>query len=167
MVAVDDAEAGTAGAAAPTPADARGVAGTYEPARDSFLSFVSFKSGNRLFVGASADGSLRFTGAENAMLSPRPGGFWGGADGNLNAVARDGRLILSTGAYRALALYKRPLLYASLALLFALGVPGAMYFERRVPSACPFPRALVLGLTSASVLLVAASLLVWLFSPSA
>jgi CubicO group peptidase (beta-lactamase class C family) len=156
-------ETNTTPGPAPTPAETRAVAGTYEPARDPTLSFVSFKSGRRLFAGAGSDGSLLLTGAENASLSPRPGGYWGTTDGNLNAIARDGRLILSTGAYRPLALYKRPLVYASLALLLAIGVPGAFYYQRRRS----VPSALVLGMASASVLLVAVSILVWLFSPSA
>ena len=121
----------------------------------------------RLTVRAGNDGALILSGAENATLTPRPGGYWGVADGNLNAVSVDRRLLLSTGAYRPLSLYKRPELYAWLALLTALGAPAAFYYERRRNLAIIFPSDSVLAAASASIVLLLLSVFVWLFAPLA
>jgi hypothetical protein len=152
------AEAG----AAPTLAQAQRVAGTYEP-EPSRLSFL--KTAARLRVSARDDGSLVLSGADESVLMPRPGGYWSSDDGNQNAVADDGGLLLSTGAYRPLAFWKRPLMYALLALLGALSTAGAAIRQRR--SATAIPHDLVLwtgGLTTALLFL---SLLVWHLAPGA
>ena len=163
------AEAGSSNAtAAPAPDAARAVAGDYEPALGGVFSLAVLKRGDRrLSVRAGNDGALILSGAENAALTPRPGGYWGTADGNLNAVSVDGRLLLSTGAYRPLALYKRPELYAWLALVAALGAPGAFYYERRRKLASVFPSDTVLAAASASIVLLLLSVFVWLFAPMA
>ena len=160
-------ETTTGSTPAPTEGDARAVAGVYEPARDMAASLAGLKLGGRISVRAADDGALILSGVENARLSPRPGGYWGTADGNLNGVARDGRLLLSTGPYRPLALYKRPGLYAWLAMLAALASAGAIYYERRKHPGNIFPSDSVLGLASASAALVLASVLAWLFAPVA
>src|SRR5439155_23113713 len=104
---------------------------------------------------------------ENAALSPRPGGYWSTADGNLNAVPEGGVLLLSTGAYRPLPLYKRPEPYAWLALLAALAAPATYYYERRRKREGIFPSDAVLAAASAGVALLLLCVFVWLFSPAA
>jgi hypothetical protein len=85
----------------------------------------------------------------------------------LNAVSVDGRLLLSTGAYRPLALYKRAQVYAWLALLAAFGAPASFYYERRRHLVRVFPSDAVLAAASISVVLLFLSVLVWLFAPAA
>jgi len=76
-------------------------------------------------------------------------------------------LLLSTGAYGPLALYKRPELYAWLALLAALGAPASFYYERRRKLASVFPSDSVLAAASASIVLLLLSVFVWLLAPIA
>ena len=152
---------------APDSAAADAVAGDYEPARNGAFSLAVLKRGDRLSVRAGNEGTLILSGAENAALTPRPGGYWGTADGNLNAASVDGRLLLSTGAYRSLALYKRPGLYAWLALLAALGAPASFYYERRRKLGSVFPSDTVLAAASASIILLLLSVFVWLLAPLA
>jgi CubicO group peptidase (beta-lactamase class C family) len=153
---------------APDAAAAREVAGDYEPVRDEALSLAVLEQGDRrLTVRAGNDGALILTGAENATLTPRPGGYWGTANGNLNAVSTSGRLLLSTGAYRPLALYKRSELYVWLALLAALGAPASFFYERRRNLVNVFPSDAVVAAASASVVLLLLSVLLWLFAPTA
>ena len=150
-------------APAPTTDAARAVSGTYEPTHDLAL----LKTGERyLNVRAGSGGELILTGAENATLMPRAGGYWGNADGNLNAAARDGVLLLSTDVYRPLALYKRPLVYALLGLLLGLTAAGIGYCEKRRPARA-FPTNVVLSVASASVVFLLFSVLLWLFAPGA
>ncbi len=153
--------------AAPDAAAANAVAGDYEPARGDGFSLAVLKRGARLTVRANSDGALILSGAENATLAPRPGGYWGTADGNLNAVSANGGLLLSTGAYRPLALYKRPGLYAWLALFAALGAPASFYYESRRKLVRVFPSDSVLGAASVSIALLLLSVCVWLFAPMA
>lgn len=159
--------AGVPGAPAPTEADARRVAGRYEPIRNAAAGVAVLKLGRRLTASAGAGAALILTGAENATLAPRPGGYWGSADGNLNAVALNGELVLSTAGYGPLAFYKRPELYAWLGLLVALAAGGFLYYERRRTPQARFPSDPVLGLASASVVFLLLSAFVWLFAPGA
>ncbi len=152
---------------APSPEDALRVEGTYEPVRDAPASLAGLAMGDRLSVRANASGGLLLTGAERATLAPKPGGYWGSADGNLNAVARGGQLVLSTGAYGALALYKRPASYGWLALVAALASLGFVMYGRRLKPAAPLLTDSVLELAGAAVLLALVAAVVWLFSPSA
>ena len=153
---------------APDSGAAIALAGDYEPALGGVFSLAVLKRGDRrLTVRAGNDGALILSGAENATLASRPGGYWGTADGNLNAVSVDGRLLLSTGAYRPLALYKRPELYALLALLAALGAPASFYYERRRKLVRVFPSDSVLAAASASIVLLLLSVFVWLLAPMA
>lgn len=149
---------------APDSAAANAVAGDYEPALGGAFSLVVLKRGDRLGVRAD-NATLILSGAENATLTPRPGGYWGTADGNLNAVSAGGRLLLSTGAYEPLALYKRPELYAWLALLAAFGAPAAFYYEKRRKLVRTFPSDTVLATASASIILLLLSVFVWLLAP--
>ena len=154
--------------AAPDAAAALEVAGEYEPAQGEDFSLAVLEwGGRRLTVRAGNDGALILTGAENATLTPRSGGYWGTANGNLNAVSAGGRLLLSSGAYRPLALYKRSELYAWLALLAALGAPASFFYERRRNLVNVFPSDAVVAAASASVVLLLLSVLVWLFAPTA
>ncbi|HMI97679.1 MAG TPA: hypothetical protein VK479_14290, partial [Micropepsaceae bacterium] len=154
--------------AAPDLAAAHAVAGVYEPALGGAFSLAVLKRGDRrLTVRAASNGALILSGAENATLAPRPGGYWGAADGNLNAVSLDGRLLLTAGAYRPLVLYKRPQFYAWLALLAALGAPATFIYEKRRKLAAVFPSDSVLAVASASVVFLVLCILTWLLAPLA
>src|SRR5262249_19000679 len=86
--------------AAPSLEDARLVAGVYQPGSAASAKIASLKiAGQRLNVSAADDGSLVLSGAVNAVLAPKDGGYWSGERGALNAVFRDGRLALTTGIY--------------------------------------------------------------------
>jgi CubicO group peptidase (beta-lactamase class C family) len=108
---------------------ARSLTGTYEPDRDMrSLVFLKFPERD-LRIRAGSDGSLTLSGAENATLFPASAGDWSTRDGNLSATYRGGELFLSSGvAYRPVAFYKRPVLYALLALIVAVIMIGAMLF---------------------------------------
>lgn len=108
---------------------AQAIAGTYEPDRElRSLVFLKSQEGD-LRLRAGPGGSLVLAGAENITLLPRPGGGWTARDGSLSAGLRGDELFLSSGAaYRPVALYKRPVLYALLALAAALAVIGATLF---------------------------------------
>jgi CubicO group peptidase (beta-lactamase class C family) len=155
-------------AAAPDLAAARGVAGVYESALSGSFSLAVLKRGDRrLIAGAGSDGALILSGAENATLAPRPGGYWGTADGNLNAVPVGGRLLLTTGAYRPLALYKRPQTFAWLALLAALGAAAAFIYEKRRKLVRVFPSDSVLAVAATSIVFLLLCVLTWLLAPTA
>jgi CubicO group peptidase (beta-lactamase class C family) len=114
---------------APGESAVRSLAGTYEPDRDMrSLVFLKFPERD-LRVRAGSDGSLTLSGAENATLFPAPAGGWSIRNGNLSATYRGGELFLSSGvAYRPVAFYKRPVLYALLALIAAVIMIGVMLF---------------------------------------
>ena len=78
-----------------------------------------------------------------------------------------GNCELIIGAYERLALYKRPELYALLALLAALGAPASFFYERRRHLVRVFPSDAVLAAASASIVLLLLSVVVWLFAPTA
>ena len=150
---------------APDSAQAEAVAGLYEVSDEPLALAAPLKRGVRLDVRAADDGSLMLSGAENAVLKPTLGGYWAAEDGNLNAVATEGRLVLSNGLYRPLRWWKRPTLYASLALLSAVGATGAFMGERRGPQAAK-PLAKVVPLLASMVAaLLAIALFVWHLSP--
>jgi hypothetical protein len=151
---------------APAATQARALAGSYE-ASDGPLSAAAplMSAAERLVVRAGDDGSLRLSGSENAVLMPQPGGYWAAADGNLNAVASDSRLVLSRGIYRPLRWWKRPALYASLALLSAFGAAGAFVGKRRAQKTPKAPSTLVLALASAVAVFLVLTLFVWHLSP--
>lgn len=148
-------------AAAPGPAEAGRVAGFYEPARDSVGGVAPLKRAGMLRVRAMAEGTLVLTGDEDATLSPKPGGYWESADANIVAVARDGQLMLSTGAYGPLAIYKRSGFYALLALLAAIGTGVILWREQRGAA----PNSAVLGAAGVCIGFLLLSVFVWLFSP--
>jgi CubicO group peptidase (beta-lactamase class C family) len=114
---------------APSESAARSLTGTYEPDRDMrSLVFLKFPE-HDLRVRAGSDGSLILSGAENATLFPASAGDWSSRDGNLTATYRGDELFLSYGvAYRPVAFYKRPVLYALFALIAAIIMIGAMLF---------------------------------------
>jgi len=151
----------------PDAAQAGAVAGLYEASEEPLASAAPLKSlGRRLVVRTSDDGSLMLSGAENAVLSPRPGGYWAAESGNLNAVASDGRLILSTGLYRPLRWWKRPTSYAALALLSGVGVAGAFVGKRRAQRVAKPLARLVPAFLGAVAAFLAAALFVWHLSPA-
>ncbi|HXJ02820.1 MAG TPA: serine hydrolase domain-containing protein [Micropepsaceae bacterium] len=159
--------AASASGPAPTQTDAERVAGRYEFVRTPASDAASLKQGPRLNVRAGPGAELNLTGAETGTLAPRPGGYWASADGNVNAVALNGDLVLSTGRYGPLAFYKRPELYSFLALLAALAAGGFVAYERRRTPQARFPSDPVLGLASASIVFLLVSAFVWLFAPGA
>jgi hypothetical protein len=144
---------------APDPRQANALAGLYEASAEPLA--VAAPSAQFLAVRAGDDGSLHLSGAETAVLTPQPGGYWAAADGNLNAVASDGRLVLSTGLYSPLAWWKRPLSYAALTLLFAFGAAGVLIGERRKQS----PSMLAVALSCAVAVMLLATLFVWHITP--
>jgi hypothetical protein len=108
---------------------------------------------------------LHLSGSETAVLLPQPGGYWAADGGNLNAVADDGRLVLSTGLYRPLPWWKRPAPYAALTLVFAVGAAGAFVGERRKQNPTKAPSKLVAALAGAVAALLTATLFVWHLTP--
>jgi hypothetical protein len=150
----------------PDAAQARAVAGSYETSDEPLALAAPLKSARqRVAVRATDDGILHLSGGENAVLTPQPGGYWAAMGGNLNAVASDGRLVLSSGIYRPLRWWKRPALYASFALISAFGAAGTFASERRAKRASRARRGLVLGLTVAFGTFLAVALFVWHLSP--
>ena len=142
------------------------IAGTYEASDEPLSAGMALKfAAQRLVVRAAADGSLHLSGSENAVLKPQPGGYWAADGGNLNAVASDGRLVLSTGLYRPLAWWKRPLLYAMLTLIFAIGAVGAFVHERRSKGSGKPPSTLVTTLMGGAAALLFVTFFVWHLTP--
>jgi hypothetical protein len=150
----------------PGPAEANQAAGFYQPVRNLAGSVAPLKHGGRLRVRALSEGTLVLSGDEEATLAPRPGGYWESADRNVTAVQRDGNLMLSTGSYAPLSLYKRPEFYALLALLAAFATGGLIWREARIKSVKLYLSDPVLGAASTSIALVLLSVFVWLFSPA-
>jgi hypothetical protein len=159
------AQAASGAAPPPEPAEANHVAGFYQPLRDVAGSVAPLKLGGVLRVRALSEGSLALTGDEDATLAPKPGGYWESGDRSIVAVARDGQLMLSTGSYAPLALYKRPEFYALLGLLAAFATGGLIWREGRNKSVVPYLSDPVLGAATISIGFVLLSIFVWLFSP--
>ncbi|HEY4263802.1 MAG TPA: serine hydrolase domain-containing protein [Micropepsaceae bacterium] len=162
-----DVRATPAGAPAPTQADAEAMAGPYESIRTLATDAAPLKLGGRFTARAGGSAELILTGSPSATLTPRPGGYWGSADGNLIAVPVMGNLMLSTGAYGRLALYKRPGLYLALALLALIAAGSLFIFERRGKQPRRLPMSPVLGLAGAGVIFALLSAVLWLLSPGA
>ena len=150
---------------APDFAQARTVAGLYETSNEPLALAAPLKAAERLTVRASEDGSLTLIGAENAVLRPQPGGFWAGEGENLNAFASEGRLILSTGIYRPLRWWRKPSLYASLAVVAGFGAAGALVGERRSSRAARPLAKLASICMGAVAAFLAIALFVWHLSP--
>jgi hypothetical protein len=143
------------------------IAGDYEADSGPLSSAAPLKSQDlRLIVRVREDGSLIVSGGENAVLAPQPGGYWAAEGGNLNAAAQDGRLMLGSGLYRPLALWKRPALYASMALAFGLAAAAASYGERRVTGTGIVQSRIRVALLCAVAVLLAAALFAWHASPA-
>jgi CubicO group peptidase (beta-lactamase class C family) len=162
-----DASASSPGGPVPTQADAQAVAGRYESIRTKLANVAPLKLGGRLTVRAGEAAALILTGSESATLIPRPGGYWASADNNLVAVPVTGELVLSTGPYGRLSLYKRPQLYLLLALLALLTGAGLLVFQRRVRPLRLVPRDPVLGFAGAGAVFLIVSAFVWLLTPGA
>lgn len=157
---------GEQGAAAPGPDEARAAIGVYQPSDDASASIAPLKiGGGRISVlAAGDDGTLVLSGAANAVLTPKEGGYWSGEGGNLNAVLRDGRLVLSTGIYEPIAPWQRWDLYFWIGLALALAMAGVASFGgRRKPADGSDGMLLGVGTAASGCLLVA--LLMWLLAP--
>jgi CubicO group peptidase (beta-lactamase class C family) len=162
-------DAGLRGTAPPTADEARAAAGSYEPGQSYAANVAPLKNtGRRLAVAARGDGALALSGAEEAVLNPKAGGFWANDDGNVVAAMRDGHFVISSGVFAPLALWKRPLFYALLALLAAIAGAGVGYYEFghrkrsfRVNSAA------VLAPAGVMAILIFVSLIAWLVALNA
>ena len=120
-------DAALAGTPAPTLAEARAAAGSYELPDSYAAQVVALKTGSsRLDVRAINDGAIVVS---DSVLAPKPGGYWASADGNVTAALRDGNFVIGTAQFVPLALWKRPLLYGLLALLAAIAGAGFGYYE--------------------------------------
>ncbi len=151
----------------PDSVQAGDVAGVYEASDEPLALAAPLKAKDRrLNVQASDDGSLTLSGAENTVLKPQPGGYWAAESGNLNAVASDGRLILSSGLYRPLRVWKRPALYASLAFVSAIGAAGAFVGERRSQRAAKPLATLAPAFAGLAAAFLAVALFVWHLAPA-
>jgi hypothetical protein len=159
----DAPDVGVAQTAAPAGQDAREVAGLYEPDTSPLASAAALKTKDRVMsVRAAENGSLILSGGENGTLAPRPGGYWAAEGSNLAAISADGRLVLSSGMYRPLRLWKRPAAYGSLALIFGLAAIGAFHGERRARrTPAKFSRVAAVGLAATASVLFAAALVAW------
>jgi len=147
---------------APDSAQAGAVAGSYETSEEPLASAAPLKfQGQRMLVRASDDGSLILSGDENAVLAPRPGGFWATENGSLGAVANEGRLVLSSGLYEPLRWWKRPTLYASLALVSAVGAVGAFVGERRQRATKRIGKVLLTLFAGGAASFLAVALFIW------
>jgi hypothetical protein len=143
---------------------ARAAEGVYSASVDTVAPLKT--AGTRLRVEAREDGALRLSGIENAVLSPRSGGYWSAATGNLAAVFANGKLMLTSGTYEPLALWLRWDIYLLLALAagFATTVAVGVEYRGRRAAAAYAPGALVLLGGIASAGLGVAALAMWLFS---
>ncbi len=77
------------------------------------------------------------------------------------AVANEGRLVLSSGLYEPLRWWKRPTLYASLALVSAVGAVGAFVGERRQRATKPIGKVLLALFAGAAASFLAVALFIW------
>ena len=162
----DDAAVDVPPTPTPDAAQASALTGIYESSDEPLVAAAPLKSAaQRLVVRATDDGRLHLSGGETAVLLPQPGGYWAAEGGNLNAVADDGRLVLSTGLYRPLPWWKRPAPYAALTLMFAFGAAGAFIGERRAKGPGKSPSNLVAALAAAVAALLMATLFVWHLTP--
>jgi hypothetical protein len=126
-------EVGLRGAPAPSGDIAHGVAGLYliERGPESEALFLKSPRG-RLRVDGRDDGALVLSGAENAVLLPRPGGYWRSDEAQLNAALRDGKLLIDHLAYDRFQLWERPAPYGWLAFFLGLGSIAAIVRPQRV-----------------------------------
>jgi hypothetical protein len=140
------------------------MAGVYQPSSDPAAGVAVLKtSGQRLNINASADGTLVLSGAANAILVPKDGGYWSGENGNLNAALHDGRLMLSIGLFEPLALWQQWQLYFWLGIALLLAMMGASYGRRAMRAAGPDDMLLGVGAAAGGSLILA--LLLWLLAP--
>jgi CubicO group peptidase (beta-lactamase class C family) len=153
-------------AAPPNPTDARRAAGIYVPAGSPETRMAGLKRGaDRIRLRARVDGALIVSGARTGVLAPQPGGIWSTEDGSLMAAIVDGQFVFGGDAYRGLAVWKTPEFYAWLALIGALATVAVVAYQWRTRRPPGFPSDLMLGVASASVLLLIVSVLVYLLAP--
>jgi hypothetical protein len=162
-----DVSATSASAPAPVQADADALAGQYEAIRNRATEAAPLKIADRIAVRAGQAGALILTSAESVTLLPRPGGYWESADGDVTAVSVMRKLVLDTGAYGRLALYKRPMLYLLLALFAFLAGAGIFVFDRRRTQKKHLPRAAAPVLAGVGVIFVLLSAAFWFLSTGA
>jgi hypothetical protein len=161
-----DTGANAGGAPPPDVALARAAAGMYGPSRDPMARVAPLKiAGVHLTVSAGQDASLILAGPENATLTPREGGYWSSNDGNTQAAYRDGELMLSSGVFELLPLWQRWDIYLLCALAAAFMTTAALTFEPRRRRSSYAPSNIVLAGGTATLALLLAAGLMWLFAP--
>jgi CubicO group peptidase (beta-lactamase class C family) len=160
-----DPHSGLRDSAAPSLEAARAAIGVYQPSHEPSSRVAALKIGAaRLTVFAADDGSLVLSGAANAVLAPKEGGYWSAEGGNLNAALSKGRLVLSTGIYDPIPPWQRWELYLWVGLALALAMAGAgSYGRRRKLAQGPDDMLLLIGTAAGGCLLLA--LLMWLLAP--
>jgi CubicO group peptidase (beta-lactamase class C family) len=110
----------------PSYAMAEDAAGTWLAQRGPESEVLFLKTVRApLEVEAREDGALVFSGAENAILLPRPGGYWRSNEAQINAALVNGRLYIDQSVYDWFRAWERPRLYAWLALF--LGLVGTAF----------------------------------------
>jgi hypothetical protein len=120
------------GVPAPTAENAEDVAGTYLAERGRASQVLTLKTARaRLVVDAREDAALVLSGAENAVLVPRPGGIWRSNEAQLSAAWSNGKLLLDQLTYDRFPLWERPGWYAWLGFLFALSASALMIQPQR------------------------------------
>jgi len=164
FVSHGDSGLGSGGGPPPDADAARAAQGVYGASADTVAPLKT--AGTRLTVEARENGALALSGIENAVLTPRDGGYWATDNGSLNAVYRDGKLLLSSGSYEPLALWLRWDIYLLLALAVGFAASGAFAFEHRSQRAAHVPGNLVLAGGAASAAFGLAALLIWLLAPA-
>lgn len=151
------AEQGAATGAAPGATEARAAAGTYVGRASSDAVFLKVPR-RPLSVQAREDGALLLSGAEDAILLPHAGGYWQSAGTQIPAVLKDGVLLFGDIAYVPFPVWKRPSLYAWLALFAGFAAVLAIADPVRVRAATRYSektvRNLGPGLVTATFLLV-------------
>jgi CubicO group peptidase (beta-lactamase class C family) len=155
-------------APAPSEADARMAAGLYEITNGGASSLTALKRGvSRIRVRAGENGTLLMSGAENAVLAPRAGGYWASDNGNVSAALVHGQFVVGSAIIAAIPIWQRPRLYLLLALLAGFAGAGALGFNlRRNKRSWRNPGDLALACMSASVSLLVLSAFIWFLSPA-
>jgi len=140
------------------------VAGNYLLARGPETEMQFLKTPlARLRVEGRDDGALLLSGAQDAVLLPRAGGYWRSDQAQLNAAYVFGQLHLDQLAYDSFPLWERPVLYAWLAALLGLSAAALILQPQRLgPMLRLGPRFVAYagpGLVGAAFLLLATAVM--------
>ena len=172
LLPAQDAQAappsGNGMATAPTARDANEVAGLYRARGGARTRAVFLKSAaDALLVSARNDGALLLSGAESAVLLPRPGLYWAAADGFAAAMV-DGGFVAGNRVYAPVRPWERPAPYLLIAMTTGLGAlamllrPGWIPVAAGVTARARQTAGYSLTAISGIALLVAVLLRTWL-----